>query len=48
MVCRDSSTIVKNLIRKNVDKDSKMLIKMTMMMERLLAIAVGATVAVGG
>ncbi|CAF2273798.1 BnaCnng65360D [Brassica napus] len=48
MVCRDSTTIVKNLIKKNVDKDSKMLIKMTLMMERLLTIAVGATVAVGG
>ncbi|KAH0929343.1 hypothetical protein HID58_015070 [Brassica napus] len=48
MVCRDSTTIVKNLIKKNLDKDSKMLIKMTLMMERLLTIAVGATVAVGG
>ncbi|CAH8309918.1 unnamed protein product [Eruca vesicaria subsp. sativa] len=48
MVCTDSTTIVKNLVRKNVDKDSKIVIKMTLMMERLLRIAVGATVAVGG
>ncbi|ESQ43645.1 hypothetical protein EUTSA_v10015309mg [Eutrema salsugineum] len=48
MVCRDSTTIVKNLVGKNVDKASKTVITMTLMMEKLLAIAVGATLAVGG
>lgn len=48
MVCSDSTTRVKNLVGKNSDKASKTVMMMTLMMEKLLAIAVGATVAVGG
>ncbi|KFK26637.1 hypothetical protein AALP_AA8G274300 [Arabis alpina] len=48
MVCTDSTTVVKNLVGKYSDKASKNVIMMTLMMEKLLAIAVGATVAVGG
>ncbi|CAH2070147.1 unnamed protein product [Thlaspi arvense] len=48
MVCTDSTTIVKNLVGKNMDKASKTVMSMTLMMEKILAIAVGATLAVGG
>ncbi|XP_010441452.1 PREDICTED: uncharacterized protein LOC104724616 isoform X2 [Camelina sativa] len=48
MVCTDSTSIVKNLVGKNTDKASKTIMMMTLRMEKLLAIAVGATVAVGG
>ncbi|XP_023634803.1 uncharacterized protein LOC111829587 [Capsella rubella] len=48
MVCTDSTMIVKNLIGKNTDKVSKTVMLMTLKMEKLLAMAVGATVAVGG
>ncbi|XP_010482307.1 PREDICTED: uncharacterized protein LOC104760993 [Camelina sativa] len=48
MLCYDSITTVKNLVGKNTDKASKTIISMTMMMEKFLALAVGATEAVGG
>lgn len=48
MVCTDSTTMVKGLVGKKTDKASKTLIKMTLRMEKLIALAVGATVAVGG
>jgi len=48
MVCSDSIATVKNLVEKNTDNSSKTVMTMTLMMEKLLTIAVGATVAVGG
>ncbi|KAL1213757.1 hypothetical protein V5N11_009938 [Cardamine amara subsp. amara] len=48
MQCTDSTTMVKNLVGKNSDKASRTVITMTLMMEKLIALAVGATVAVGG
>lgn len=48
MVCRDSTTMVKSLVGKNIDMASKTIVNMTLMMDKILAIAVGATVAVGG
>lgn len=48
MVCTDSTMIVKNLIGKNTDKVSKTVMLMTLKMEELIAMAYGATVAVGG
>lgn len=48
MVCSDSIAVVKNSVGKNSDNASKTVMTMTLMMEKLLAIAVGATVAVGG
>ncbi|EOA14852.1 hypothetical protein CARUB_v10028167mg [Capsella rubella] len=48
MVCTDSTTIVKDLVGKNRDVAAKKVMTMTLKMENLLAIAVGATVAVGG
>ncbi|KAG7537331.1 Invertase/pectin methylesterase inhibitor domain superfamily [Arabidopsis suecica] len=48
MVCSDSIAVVKNSVGKNLDNASKTVMTMTLMMEKLLAIAVGATVAVGG
>ncbi|KAL1208298.1 hypothetical protein V5N11_033598 [Cardamine amara subsp. amara] len=48
MQCSDSTTMVKNLVGKNTDNDSKTIMTMTSMMEKLLAIGVGATEALGG
>ncbi|CAA7021805.1 unnamed protein product [Microthlaspi erraticum] len=48
MVCRDSTTMVKSLVGKNADMASKTIVNMTLMMEKILAIAVGAIEAVGG
>ncbi|CAA7021804.1 unnamed protein product [Microthlaspi erraticum] len=48
MVCRDSTTMLKNLVGKNGDMASKTIVHMTLMMERILAIVVGATIAVLG
>lgn len=48
MVCTDSTTMVKDLVWKNRDVAAKKVMTMTLKMENLLAIAVGATVAVGG
>ncbi|KAL1213756.1 hypothetical protein V5N11_009937 [Cardamine amara subsp. amara] len=48
MVCTDSTTMVKGLVGKKTDKASKTIMKMTLRMEKLIALAVGATVAVGG
>lgn len=48
MICYDQTRYVRDLIGKNRDNTSKMLMKMTLMMEKMLTIAVGATEAVGG
>lgn len=48
MVCTDSTVRVKDLVGKNRDMASKRVITMTLKMEKILAIAVGATEAVGG
>ncbi|EOA14768.1 hypothetical protein CARUB_v10028066mg [Capsella rubella] len=48
MRCYDSTTIVTDLIGKNTDKASKTVTAMTMMLDKYIALGVGATVAVGG
>ncbi|EOA14239.1 hypothetical protein CARUB_v10027394mg, partial [Capsella rubella] len=48
MVCTDGTTMMKKLIGKNTDKVSKTVMLMTLKMEELIAMAVGATLAVGG
>ncbi|EOA34514.1 hypothetical protein CARUB_v10022057mg [Capsella rubella] len=48
MVCFDQTTRVYNLIGKNKDSTSKSLMEMTMHMEKLIHLAVGATEVVGG
>ncbi|KAG7537334.1 AP2/ERF domain [Arabidopsis suecica] len=46
MVCTDSTTIVKDLVGKNRDVAAKKVMTMTLKMENLIALAVGATEAV--
>ncbi|CAA7057744.1 unnamed protein product [Microthlaspi erraticum] len=48
MICTDNTAIVKNLVGKNGDMASKNMVNMTLMMEKIIDIAVGATIAVGG
>ncbi|CAN6816455.1 unnamed protein product [Brassica oleracea] len=43
MVCTDQTTMVKNLVGKNRDVASNTIMKMTLMMNKLIVIAVGAT-----
>lgn len=43
MVCTDQTTIVENSIGKNRDVASNTIMKMTLMMNKLIAIAAGAT-----
>ncbi|CAA7021800.1 unnamed protein product [Microthlaspi erraticum] len=47
-ICTDSTAIVKDLVRKNGDMASRTILNMTLMMEKFIDIAVGATMALGG
>ncbi|KFK40236.1 hypothetical protein AALP_AA3G348300 [Arabis alpina] len=47
MLCYDSTRYVKDLVGKNKDEASKRLMKMTLMMEKIIPIVLGATEAVG-
>ncbi|CAA7021797.1 unnamed protein product [Microthlaspi erraticum] len=48
MRCIDSTVVVRDLIGGNSDNASKTLMEMTRQMQRLINVAVGATVALGG
>lgn len=48
MRCIDCTVVVRDLIGGNSDNASKTLMEMTMQMRRLINVAVGATVALGG
>ncbi|XP_010485005.1 PREDICTED: uncharacterized protein LOC104763316 [Camelina sativa] len=48
MVCTDSTSMVKDLVGNNTHVAAKKVMAMTFKMENLLAIAVGATEAIGG
>lgn len=46
MICFDQTTRVRNLIGKNKDLTSKSLMEMTLLMEKLIPLAIGATIVV--
>ncbi|XP_010482310.1 PREDICTED: uncharacterized protein LOC104760995 [Camelina sativa] len=48
MICYDNTKLVEELVGKNKDKASKTIIAMTAMMSKLVDLAVGATIAIGG
>ncbi|XP_010441508.1 PREDICTED: uncharacterized protein LOC104724663 [Camelina sativa] len=48
MVCYDNTKILEDLVGKNKDKASTTIFTMTVMMNKLIDLTVGATIAIGG